>query len=706
MPRRRKDAHAATAANSDTSTPIVERDRFFADVAPALRVPPFVSAEEWCANNIRIPLETESPGRFDLELFPHVRGVLRAANNLDVRRVLLRWAARNAKTLTSFAITIYRRVTTFLPMSMVGADKDNTRDGREAFYEMLIASGFEDDLLPEHKRSEREIRIGGRRIRVRSAGSKAGLSGYPSCYGHGFEFAKWPQWKSSEASAANRYKKRFIGFPFNSQVTFEGTPAKLGECELTREIEKPSVRRLYFQVPCPHCGTFQRLQFSPKYGTHPTAGLQWDKKPGGHEDAQLASVSAWYRCVGGCRIESAERPKMLRAGQWVAEGQSIDNHGVITGDGVISDEWAFDELSQLYSPLIAGWGSIAKEWVNVEQSKDPKTLQSFVNEVLARAYDPAPPKRSYHGLAARFRSETPLGKVPSWARFLVWASDVGSKQVWRDDEHGLVDVTLFWWMVVAFGPKVRTHVVDFNLATGEDALRRTLAAWGYERLNSDQRKPNTKQLCRPAIGGIDCGYRVKARGRGEVDAAGTLTYHLYNVCDQLTAADSTMPCVSLHGITTAIPELYKWDYRVAGELPSEVSRKRKHQEGDLLGVNTHVTQTWIDASIRGLVGDDDPGRITLPAEVCNTTEHPQHLDFLSQLGAEYFDGAGWTSAGRHEWRDDLRYARTLAELVIAQRGGDWDNPPDLLFPSTVGNTADDDEDGHDWIQTRRTWGRP
>lgn len=698
-----KTSPQAVAADSPRDSFAAEVSSFLNEVMPALRVPRFISAEEWCPANIRIPLETESPGRFDLDLFPHVREVLRAANDLTIRRLLLRWAARNAKTLTSFAITIYRRLTTFLPMSMVGADKENTRDGREEFYNMLKASGLEDQLLPEHKRSEREIRIGGRRIRVRNAGSKAGLSGYPCCYGHGFEFAKWPRWKSSEATAANRYKKRFIGFPYNSQLTFEGTPALLDECELTREIEKPSVRRLHFNVPCPHCSTFQRLQFSPKYGTHPTAGIQWDKKPGGHNDAALAELTAWYRCVAGCRIESADRPKMLRAGKWLAEGQTIDKAGVITGEGVISDEWAFDELSQLYSPLIAGFGSIAKEFINVEQSKDPKGLQSFVNEVLARPYDPSPPKRTTHEIAARLKSETPLRVVPDWARFLVWASDVGSKSVWKDDEHGIVDVTLYWWMVMAFGAKARSHVLDFNMATGDDGLRKAIASFEFSRENKDGKYAKLAQKCRPVLGAIDCGYQVRARGTREENIAGSRSYHLYNFCDALTAADVTMPVLALHGITTATPDIYHWNYRVSGELPSEVSRRRKHQEGDLLGINTHATQSWIDSPIRGNVAVDEPGRLSIPLEVCNPQENPAFLDFLSQLGNEYFNGAGWASAGRHEWRDVWRYGRALAELVIDQRGATWDNPPDLLFPTLVDDSPDDDEDGENWIQPPKNW---
>lgn len=701
------------AATSRTTNAEAARDRIFADVAAALDPPPFVPAIEWCPANLRIPNETESPGPFNLDLMPHVAEVLRLANESSVRRIFLRWAHRTSKTFTHLSLHIYWLRTSYLPQVLAGSDKPNTRDTRDELYRYLEASGFGDLLLPPHARSERFIQVGSRRLKIRNAGSRTDLSGYAACFGSAVEYSKsgWVARKSTEASSPNRFSKRFTGFPYDSKQILEGTPSLKDECNISAAMLKPSTQRRYRLVPCPHCGTFQQLQFSPEFGRHKSAGIKWDQR-NGRDVASLAAATAWYQCVGGCQIDDSDRGLMLCRGVWVPEGMTIDKAGTLSGKpNVESDDIGLDELSTLYSRLISGWGQIAAEWVKVNDKSDPEGVRSFVNEWLARVYDPDPPRTTHNEIANRLRSTVPLGTVPEWARFLVWTSDVGKKQFWNEDQNGLVDVPLYWLMVTAFGVKVRSAVVAFKLAVGDDALRTARAGFQFPlecgptlRVgNRDAERRAT--LCRPVLGAIDCGYRIKSRATRESDPAGSMTYHLYGLCDELTALDDTMPCLALHGITVDSPDLYKWDYRVAGERPSDVSRKRKWQEGDLLGVNTHGTQTWIDAAVRGVMSPDDPGRLTLPAEVCDTIKHPQHIEFLTQLGAEFFDGGGWASSGRHEWRDDWRYARALAQVVMDRHGATWDNPPNLLFPSTAGNTAADDDDGRDWIQTRQNWGR-
>jgi hypothetical protein len=660
-------------------------DPLWAEVAAVVTPPPFVSALEWCQKHLRIPEETESPGAFDLSIMPHVRDVLIAANHHDVRRILLRWAARNSKTYTSIALLIYRLCTDYLPLLFAGPDKDKTRDTvRDVLWPMLKACVVTRDLLPpENKRSDGRVIVGKRKVRIANAGSKSALSGYPAAGGTATELSKWPRKKSNEAAAIERFNKRFKLFPYDSLQILEGTPAIKGECEITREVEKPSTRRHYRHVPCPHCGEFQRLQFSPEYGEHPSAGIKYDKAADGRETARLAETTAWYQCISGCRIDDAHRHKMMNAGVWLAEGLSIDKHGKITGEALIeSDDWAFDELSSLYSLLIAGWGQIAAEFVKAREKNDPEAIRSFVNETLARCYDPAPPATKFHEIAERLRSTVPIRTVPSWARFLVWVSDVGS----------MYSLPLYWWTVFAFGPLKRCAAIDYDLAKGDEELHKALARFQFSQENS-------KRSCRPVIGGIDCGYRIKSHSGN----AGAITHHLYQLCDDLTTANESMPCVALHGSAASnFPDVYRWGYRQSGVRPREAALNRKMQRGDLLEVNTHITQTWFDASVRGLTHPNDPGAITLPAELTDPDKHPDCIPFLNQLAAEHYDGTGWQSTGPHEWRDNFRYALALAELYVNQQHAKWENPPG--FADSIAAAEDvDTERGSPWIQPRRSF---
>ncbi len=646
--------------------------------------PPYISALEWCPKHLRIPEETESPGAFDLSLMPHLVDVLTAVNHPDVRRIFLRWAARNSKTFTSIAILLYRLCTEYLPLLLAGPDKDKTRDTvRDVVWPMLEACPLtRDQLPPHHLRSDGRVIVGRRKIRIGNAGSKSALSGFPAATGVGTEFSKWPRKKSTEAAASERFGKRFKLFPYDSMQILEGTPGIKGDCEITREVEKPSTRRHYRVVPCPHCGEFQRLQFSAEYGAHPSAGIKYDKTADGREDARLAERTAHYECVNGCKIEDKHRHKMMNAGVWLPEGQSIDKHGKITGTPLVdSDDWAFDELSSLYSLLIGGWGSIAAEYVKAREKNDPEAIRSFVNETLARCYDPAPPATKFHEIAERLRSPTPLRTVPSWARFLVWVSDVGS----------MYTLPLYWWTVFAFGPHKRCAPIDYDLAKGDEELHKALARFEFPQENS-------KRLCRPMLGGIDCGYRIKSHSGN----AGAITHHLYKLCDDLTEAHQAMPCVALHGSTTSkFPDLYRWGYRQSGVRPREAALNRKMQRGDLLEVNTHLTQTWIDAPVRGLTTSADLGAVTLPAELCDPDKHPECITFLNQLGAEFYNGSYWESTGPHEWRDNFRYGLAIADLHVNQQHATWENPPGFIDPTAA---ADDRHDAAaPYIQPRGNW---
>ncbi|MFV0444406.1 MAG: hypothetical protein ACK5Q5_12625, partial [Planctomycetaceae bacterium] len=54
--------------------------------------PPPSSAVDWVPRNIIIPDETETPGPFDLDLFPHCQGVLAAFDTPHVRSILMPWS--------------------------------------------------------------------------------------------------------------------------------------------------------------------------------------------------------------------------------------------------------------------------------------------------------------------------------------------------------------------------------------------------------------------------------------------------------------------------------------------------------------------------------------------------------------------------------------------------------------------------------------
>jgi phage terminase large subunit GpA-like protein len=117
----------------------------------------------------------------------------------------------------------------------------------------------------------------------------------------------------------------------------------------------------WFWVPCPHCGTEQKLEFGGKDTKH---GIKWD---GGDPS------TAHYVCIAcQCVIEEHDKLRMLKNGRWIAENPSSKTPGF--------------RLSALYSPFFT-WARLVERWIR--DHKDPLKLRAFVNTMLCEVWDEA-----------------------------------------------------------------------------------------------------------------------------------------------------------------------------------------------------------------------------------------------------------------------------------------------------------------------------
>lgn len=604
------------------------------DVWAAWRPPPPLKVREWIPRHIKIPDVLETPGDFDLDDFPHVSEVLDAVDDPTVRRILLDWATRNAKTVTCVTILAALVANLGRPGLLGSIDEDRVDDTIQSLvYPLLEACDVTKPLLkPEHRRNRREVCIARAKIRRAFAGSKGSLAGFPAAYGLANEVGLWP------LNMVQRFVQRFKLFPFDSKMLFEGKPETLGSCTITALIDAETTDRRYRHVPCPHCGTYQRLRFGRGESDQP--GIQWDKPGAGKKsDAVLAQASAWYRCVKGCRITDADRPVMMRKGRWISEGQSIDRRGRITGKRAVeSDTVAFCRLSSLYSLRISGWGQIVAEYFDCHGK--PELLREFITGTLAEPYNPAPRTVEPHQLVERLGTDAPLRIAPEWSRFLTLAADVG-----RTGEE-----LIFYWWAVAWGPHARGQVVDYAITVG---------------------KPAFLTLCRDLVIQHTDGGEPLRPARIGVDA-GSGTNQVYELCEELGPSAWPMKGAA----ASDFPEWYMLGFKRA-DIPQRVLRaKQRAGAGDLCVVNTQRSQRWIEDLTGGLITPKDPGWFSLPRECCDDP------DFLEQLLGDYPEETyrngrrvtSWLKRGVNEWRDVARYSRTLAELYTRQ-GRLWDQLP-------------------------------
>ena len=634
-------------------------------------MPEFVPASDWIPAHVHMPPGMETSGPWDPEMVPYVRGVLEAYDDPNVRIILLPWAARCAKTTTGIALQIYGIQNLRLPALILAPDKHSAHDLIKAkYYPMIEQIGvMATKLRPERQRNiERGIELDGARIRVGYAGGVTTVASNPAALIHITEAAKCGslgggESAQSEAHPVYRAYKRAFLFPWNKKIIVEGTPNRKGDCIMTAEVMAATTQRRHYHVQCPHCDTFQRLQWSPDFGHYKTSGVKWEKPTGGHSTADLAAKTAYYECVSGCKITQEEWRGFIRSGKWVAEGQTVGNDGVITGEPTVeSTTIAFGEtlkagFSSIYSLLHGGLGELARDWVS--SLGNSEKVRQFINETLGLQYDPKPRAIEPHELQVRLKSDVPFRFCPNWTKFLIWWGDVGA-----------VDKTLiFYWGVMAFGDHARSAFVDYDIAFGETKLIEHLGNMVYP------------------VQGQRAEFRLKPIAGGLDSSDGNVSSSIYRICDAL----------KIHPTKGAPLPLYQWfggGFRSEGRSDREKKVRKKRGQPDLFLVGHGRTQSWIEERLSGVVAATSNDGLTFPAEMCDP-ERLEHAVVFAELLNDYLDGDKWERSGDNERRDVVRCCRSLAEHHVVTRRLKWDSLPPLAPPEPPRPTASLDAPARD-----------
>ena len=590
-----------------------------------LEPPKKVRSVEWLAENVTMPVGTETGGTpFSLASFPHVDGPLAAFDDPSVRTIVLQWGTRLGKTTT--CLSLMAQVAGVNPRNMMFASSTKESAGRvvaSRLYPLLDGTdGVKSQLMAEHRRSKLDVRLQACRIFIGWSGSETSLADVGAFFGVANEIDKWTGNSSDEADSLALFLNRFKGFT-NHKIILESTPTIAGRSRIENWMNRANQHRRW--VPCPLCGEFQILI---KGNDDAAGGIKWERDKHGNSDADIAFRTAYYQCQK-CegRIENYHRVPMLRRGVWVPNGCGVDRDGTITGtaDREGSDVVGFGPLPSWYA-LTETWGSFARAWIRAK--KRPRDLQDVVNSYLAETWYHKKTKTTPEKVGERLAGQTPRGIVPNGGLFLTVTVD-------RQAADGGFNP----WVVLAHGDEDRVWEVDHGIAKTLDEIWENVI-----------RRPYPHEDCGPdmipMISAVDSGWSAKE------------TYEFCNDHPGLISCKGSSGDLSGR----------------AYELKTLGDRTRTDSEGQsLLLVNTDLWETHLQSLLDDRIANE-VGSLTLSADSRND------INFLSQLCnaqlAEKVDKRGnaavlWVKKEEsqpNDFRDCVRYGLTLGRVWIESDG--------------------------------------
>lgn len=403
-----------------------ERERSI--VAP----PPNTSTREWGEKNRELSVLTSaSAGRWTMNSIPFLAPVLEALDDEDVESVVLQKSTQIAGTETFITWLAKTADIDPGPAMMVFADEDTS----DEVMDRRIMQTFRNSppisrVIDESKFCKKGITLLNNFSLVPAwASSIAKTASRPIRYLYLSEITKPGYGKiGDEGSVLTRIFQRTETFP-NKKIAIETTPTIEGD-NIDKQMQLCEV--VYdWHVPCPHCGVFQPLRWTPqKYRTEAgdeamTGRVVFDDG----DDIIIRSESARYEC-GACKARwtTAEKNNAVSLGRAVPRA-AITRKPKRVGF----------HISRLYS-LFPGGRLEALALSFLQAKDDPLELQSFINNSLAEHWKT---KRSIEAANDANLAQCAIERciVPDTAEILTITVDM--------------QLVGFWYLVRAWNPANR-----------------------------------------------------------------------------------------------------------------------------------------------------------------------------------------------------------------------------------------------------------
>ncbi len=259
------------------------------------------------------------------------------------------------------------------------------------------------------------------------ANSASGLRMMPMRNAAADEVDSYPIDLDGEGDVIAIIRKRLSTFGRRQKLFILSSPTEKENSRIEREYLLSDQRK--YNLPCPHCGYMQHLQWS---------NVKFDYDKTTYE--LLSEVT--YACDNcGCHIEERHKTSMLKDGEWIPENAEKGNCPGF-------------HINGLYSPLgWLSWEQITLEFLTFKRLKDEPLQKTWTNTVLAETWESKGASLEYSYLYNRRESVSDM--LNPKIVMLTCAADVQDNRIETK--------------VVGWRPNQECHVIETKYFMGSPA---------------------------------------------------------------------------------------------------------------------------------------------------------------------------------------------------------------------------------------------
>ena len=371
-----------------------------------LRPPDLHSVADWAdANRILDPIYSPGePGPYSSARTPYLAGIWDAWLDPSIRQVTFIKSTQVGGTEALMNMIGHAIEEAPAPMMLVLPSQSRAREFKDRISAMVDASPSLRQFAPQSKADDlrTQVRYGASIIYYRGAESPGDLASVAVKRAIIDEADKTPTTTAGGREAGTvqlvRHRLRTV---LDSCLYINSTPTTRAG-PIWAEWEKSDQR--YYEIPCPHCGTFQKLEF---------ARIRWPE--GATAESVEMDDSATYHCVecDGAIDARLQKAAALQRGRWKASKPRSKHAGF--------------HISALYSPWLT-WSQIAAEHL---RATTVETRRDFTNGYLGWVFEEQVDRIDSKDLKSKAGGYA-VGEIPEWVRWIVCGVDCGKREIHYD----------------------------------------------------------------------------------------------------------------------------------------------------------------------------------------------------------------------------------------------------------------------------------